>query len=350
MPITYSQAGVDIDRGDALVERIKKLAKPTRIPEVVTDIGGFAGLCALPSGLVDPIMVSGTDGVGTKLDVAFATGVHDSVGIDLVAMCVNDIITCGARPLFFLDYFAIGKLDLDVGEAVVRGIAEGCKQASCALLGGETAEMPGMYEPGKYDLAGFAVGIVERAKILDGSKVKTGDVVIGVASSGLHSNGYSLTRKVIFERMGLRVEHKLPGTEMTVGEALLVPTRIYVRAVRELLGALGDDVHGLSHITGGGLPGNLPRVLPEGLGAQLDLDVFERPAIFRVIAEGGPVEEHEMRRTYNLGVGLVVITSPEAEKKALEVLAAAGEKAFRLGEVIHVGAEVEFEDRVRFER
>ncbi len=350
MPITYSQAGVDIDRGDALVERIKKLAKPTRIPEVVTDIGGFAGLCALPSGLVDPILVSGTDGVGTKLEVAFATGVHDTVGIDLVAMCVNDIITCGARPLFFLDYFATGKLDVVTAESVVRGIADGCKQSGCALLGGETAEMPGMYEAGKYDLAGFAVGVVERAKILDGSKCKAGDVVLGVASSGLHSNGFSLTRKVIFERLGLSVQDKLPGTDTTVGEALIVPTRIYVRAVRELLAALGEHVHGLSHITGGGLPGNLPRVLPDGLGARVDLDVFERPAIFRVIAEGGPVEESEMRRTYNLGVGLVVIAAAEHEKQALEVLAAAGETAFRLGEVIELGTEVEFEDRVRFTR
>lgn len=350
MPITYSQAGVDIDRGDALVERIKKLAKPTRIPEVVTDIGGFAGLCALPSGLVDPILVSGTDGVGTKLDVAFATNVHDTVGIDLVAMCVNDIITCGARPLFFLDYFATGKLDVDTGEAVVRGIAEGCKQSGCALLGGETAEMPGMYEPGKYDLAGFAVGIVERAKILDGSKAQAGDVVIGVASSGLHSNGFSLTRKVIFERMGLGVQDKLPGTDVTVGDALIVPTRIYVRAVRELLSAVGDSVRGLSHITGGGLPGNLPRVLPDHLGAQIDLGVFERPAIFRVIAEGGPVEESEMRRTYNLGVGLCVIVAPDAAARALEVLEAAGERAFRLGEVIDVGPGIEFEERVRFAR
>ncbi len=348
MPITYSQAGVDIDRGDALVERIKKLAKPTRIPEVVTDIGGFAGLCALPKGLVDPILVSGTDGVGTKLDVAFATGVHDTVGIDLVAMCVNDVITCGARPLFFLDYFATGKLELDVGEAVVRGIAEGCKQAGCALLGGETAEMPGMYEPGKYDLAGFVVGVVDRAKILDGSRSKPGDVVIGVASSGLHSNGFSLTRKVIFERMGLRVQDKLPGTNSTVGEALLVPTRIYVNAVRDLLAEVGDGVRGLSHITGGGLPGNLPRVLPDHLGANLDLGVFERPAIFRLIAEGGPVEESEMRRTYNLGVGLCVVTSPDSAARAIEVLEAAGETAFRLGEVVDVGPGVEFEDRVRF--
>ncbi|MDC3953629.1 phosphoribosylformylglycinamidine cyclo-ligase [Polyangium jinanense] len=350
MPITYSQAGVDIDRGDALVERIKKLARPTRIPEVVADVGGFAGLCALPSGLVDPILVSGTDGVGTKLKVAFAANVHDTVGQDLVAMCVNDVITVGARPLFFLDYFATGTLELDVGEAVVRGIAEGCKLAGCALLGGETAELPGMYAPGEYDLAGFAVGVVERAKMLDGTKARAGDVVLGVASSGLHSNGYSLARKVLFERMGLGIHDQVPGLGRTAAEALLVPTRIYARAVRELLAALPEAVRGLSHITGGGLPGNLPRVLPEGLGARLDLSAYERPAIFRVIAEQGPVEEAEMRRTFNLGVGLVVVVAPEAEAAALGALRGAGEQAFRLGEVIEVGADVPFEDRVQFDR
>src|SRR3954469_15439992 len=205
MAITYRQAGVDIDAGDALVDRIVRLARPTRIPEVVADVGGFAGLCAVPQGLKDPILVSGTDGVGTKLKVAFATGVHDTVGIDLVAMCVNDVITVGARPLFFLDYFATGKLDVDVGEAVIRGIADGCKLAGCALLGGETAELPGMYADGEYDLAGVSVGVVDRAKILDGTRVFAGDVVLGVASSGLHSNGYSLARKVIFEKMGVGI-------------------------------------------------------------------------------------------------------------------------------------------------
>lgn len=348
MAITYSQAGVDIDRGDALVERIKKLAKPTRIPEVLSDVGGFAGLCALPSGMVEPILVSGTDGVGTKLKVAFAAGVHDTVGQDLVAMCVNDVITCGARPLFFLDYFATGKLELDVGEAVVKGIADGCKLAGCALLGGETAELPGMYADGEYDLAGFAVGVVERAKILDGSRVKKGDVVLGVASSGLHSNGYSLARKVLFERLGLGIHDQVPGLGKTAAEALLVPTRIYARAVKELFAAVGEGVHGLSHITGGGLPGNLPRVLPEGLGARLDLSVFERPGIFRVIAEFGPVEEAEMRRTFNLGVGLVVVVAPSQAEAALAALSASGEQAFRLGEVIEVGADVEFEARVVF--
>ena len=348
MAITYSQAGVDIDRGDALVERIKKLAKPTRIPEVLADVGGFAGLCALPSGMIDPILVSGTDGVGTKLKVAFAAGVHDTVGQDLVAMCVNDVITVGARPLFFLDYFATGKLNLDEGEAVIRGIADGCKLAGCALLGGETAELPGMYADGEYDLAGFAVGVVERAKILDGSRIRAGDVVLGVASSGLHSNGYSLARKVIFEKMGLGIHDEVPGLGKTAAQALLVPTRIYAAAVRALLTKVGEGVRGLSHITGGGLPGNLPRILPDGLGAKLDLSTFKRPAIFQVIAENGPVEEAEMRRTFNVGVGLVAVVAKDAVDAAMEALLSAGEEVFRFGEVIEVGAEVAFEDRVVF--
>src|SRR5580693_3091370 len=227
MAITYREAGVDIDAGDALVDRIARLAAPTRIPEVIAGVGGFAGLCGLPAGLAEPVLVSGTDGVGTKLKVAFATGVHDTVGIDLVAMCVNDVITVGARPLFFLDYFATGKLDVDVGEAVIRGVAEGCKLAGCALLGGETAELPGMYAAGEYDLAGFAVGVVERAKMLDGKQARAGDVVLGVASSGLHSNGYSLARRVLEGEMKLAMTERLPALGTTVGEALLVPTKIY---------------------------------------------------------------------------------------------------------------------------
>src|SRR5688572_17262637 len=232
MPISYRDAGVDIDAGNALVSRIAKLAKTTRTVEVVADIGGFAGLCAIPAGMREPIMVSGTDGVGTKLKVAFATGVHDSVGIDLVAMCVNDIICCGARPLFFLDYFGTGKLDVDVGEAVIRGIAEGCKQAGCALLGGETAELPGMYADGEYDLAGFSVGIVEKSEILDGRRMQAGDAVIGVASSGLHSNGYSLARRVLLDKMGLKMTDAFPtDPSRTVGQVLITPTRIYAKAV-----------------------------------------------------------------------------------------------------------------------
>jgi phosphoribosylformylglycinamidine cyclo-ligase len=347
MALTYRQAGVDIDAGDALVDRIARLARPTRIPEVIADVGGFAGLCGLPAGLAEPVLVSGTDGVGTKLKVAFAAGVHDTVGIDLVAMCVNDVITVGARPLFFLDYFATGKLDVDVGEAVIRGVAEGCKQSACALLGGETAELPGMYAPGEYDLAGFAVGVVDRAKMLDGKQARVGDVVLGVASSGLHSNGYSLARRVVEGEMKLGIHSPWPGVGTTVGEALLVPTKIYAAAVRALIEACGAEVHGLSHITGGGLGGNLPRVLPDGLGARLDLGSYERPAIFRAIAEGGPVEEGEMRRTFNLGVGLCAVVAPGAAERAIAALAGAGERAWRLGEVIEVG-DVAYEDRVRF--
>jgi phosphoribosylformylglycinamidine cyclo-ligase len=347
MAITYRQAGVDIDAGDALVDRIARLARPTRIPEVIADVGGFAGLCAVPGGLAEPILVSGTDGVGTKLKVAFAAGVHDTVGIDLVAMCVNDVITVGARPLFFLDYFATGKLDVDVGEAVIRGVAAGCKTAGCALLGGETAELPGMYAPGEYDLAGFAVGVVDRQKMLDGKQARPSDVVIGVASSGLHSNGYSLARRVIEGEMKLGVNDPLPGTGLTVAAALLVPTRIYAAAARALVDACGPALHGLSHITGGGLGGNLPRVIPEGLGARIDLGSYERPAIFRVIAEGGPVDEDEMRRTFNLGVGLCAVVAPEGAATALSALGAAGERAWVLGEIVEVG-DVPYEERVRF--
>jgi phosphoribosylformylglycinamidine cyclo-ligase len=347
MAITYRQAGVDIDAGDALVDRIARLAKPTRIPEVLADVGGFAGLCAVPAGLHEPVLVSGTDGVGTKLKVAFATGVHDTVGIDLVAMCVNDVITVGARPLFFLDYFATGKLDVDVAEAVVRGIANGCTQAGCALIGGETAELPGMYAAGEYDLAGFSVGVVERGKMLDGKKARPGDVLVGVASSGLHSNGYSLARRVIEGEMKLGMNDHVAALGGTVGAALLTPTRIYARAVRALLDACGAAVHGLSHITGGGLGGNLPRVLPEGLGATVALGSYQRPAIFDVIARGGPVEEDELRRTFNLGVGLVAVLEKDHVAAALEALRGAGEAAWVLGEVIEVGA-VAYEERVRF--
>jgi phosphoribosylformylglycinamidine cyclo-ligase len=345
--ITYRQAGVDIEAGDALVDRIAGLARATRIPEVIGDVGGFAGLCAVPSGLHEPVLVSGTDGVGTKLKVAFATGVHDTVGIDLVAMCVNDVITVGARPLFFLDYFGTGKLDVGVGEAVIRGVAEGCKQAGCALLGGETAELPGMYATGEYDLAGFAVGVVERGKILDGKAARPGDVVIGVASSGLHSNGFSLARRVLEVEMKIGVRDHVERLGTTLGEALLVPTKIYAAVTRALLDTLGPDLRALSHITGGGLGGNLPRVLPDGLGARLDLGSYARPAIFGLIAEGGPVEEAEMRRTFNLGVGLCAVVAPHAAARAIDAARAAGEVAWPLGEVIDVG-DVAYEERVRF--
>ncbi len=331
MAITYRDAGVDIDAGDELVERIKPLASRTRIPEVLADVGGFAGLCSLPSGIVDPVLVSGTDGVGTKLKVAFATGQHTTIGQDLVAMCVNDVVTCGARPLFFLDYFACGHLDVDVAEQVIAGIADGCHLAGCALLGGETAELPGMYPKGEYDLAGFAVGVVSKHKILGPARVRVTDAVIGIASTGLHSNGYSLARWVIEQRLALRLDTYHADLGCTVAEALLRPTRIYARSVAALAESLGDDLHALCHVTGGGVPGNLPRVLPDGTKAVVRLP--EPPAVFRFLEQGGPVSPEEMARTFNLGVGLVAVVADQAAEKARAVLAPFGDPTFLLGEV-----------------
>jgi phosphoribosylformylglycinamidine cyclo-ligase len=315
-PLTYRDAGVDIDAGDELVERIKPHVRRTFRPEVIGDLGGFGGLFAVPRGYTDPVLVSGTDGVGTKLKVAFATGKHDTIGIDLVAMCVNDVAVSGAEPLFFLDYFASGKLDVAVGEAVVKGIAEGCRQAGCALIGGETAELPGMYTDGEYDLAGFAVGIVERGKILDGKSIRPGDVVIGVQSSGLHSNGYSLARKV------LTIDHD--------ADALLAPTRIYVRAVRAALAAA--DVKGVAHITGGGLVENPPRVLGDGLIMRLDEKAWPQLPVFQKIAASG-VARSEMRRTFNCGLGLVVVVAAGDADKVRAAFEQAGERAFIVGDI-----------------
>lgn len=330
MAVTYRQAGVDIDLATTLIERIKPLAARTKTPYVLEGIGGFAGLCSLPKGLEEPILVSGTDGVGTKLKVAFATNKHDTIGRDLVAMCVNDVITTGAMPLFFLDYFATGKLSADVGADVISGIAEGCAQAGCALIGGETAELPGMYADGEYDLAGFSVGVVDRKDLLGPARVTKTDAIIGVASSGLHSNGYSLARRVIETELGLSLNAHSDVLGRSVGEALLEPTRIYARAVSALKASLGADLHALCHVTGGGLPENLPRVLPDGVAAIID---GARPwaPIFRLIAEGGPVELAEMRRTFNLGIGLVAVVSNAAAQRSIEVLQAAGEDAWHLG-------------------
>jgi phosphoribosylformylglycinamidine cyclo-ligase len=345
--LTYKQSGVDIDAGDELVERIKPLAAATRIAEVVSDVGGFAGLCRVPEGIEDPVLVSGTDGVGTKLKIAFATGVHDTIGQDLVGMCVNDVVTCGARPLFFLDYFATGKLDVGVGERVVAGIAAACKESGCALLGGETAELPGMYAPGEYDLAGFAVGVVARKRIVDGSRVAEGDVVLGLPSSGLHSNGYSLARKALLEVMKLDLGAKPPELGgRTVGEALLEPTRLYARAVAALLSA-GVDVRAMSHITGGGLPGNLPRVLPDGLGLRIE-NRWKRAAIFDLIQRGAGVDEHEMRRAFNLGVGFVMVVPVGEALLASEALLAVGEEPLALGRIVRVPADRAFEERVEY--
>lgn len=345
--ISYRDAGVDIDAGDALVERIKPFAKATRIPEVLADVGGFAGLCAVPQGIDDPVLVSGTDGVGTKLKVAFLTGVHDTIGFDLVGMCVNDIVTTGARPLFFLDYFGTGKLDVGVAESVIKGIAEACRESQCALLGGETAELPSMYAAGEYDLAGFAVGVVARSKIVDGKRVTPGDRVIGVASSGLHSNGYSLARRVLLDADALALTPPDAPPELggkTVAEALLAPTRLYARHVKEVLSA-GIDVRAMSHITGGGIPGNLPRVLPEGLGVRIGR-AWKRPAIFELLSK--KVDEAEMRRVFNLGVGFVFVVAPGDLDRANAALSAIGETPIDLGEVITMPPETDFEARVVF--
>jgi phosphoribosylformylglycinamidine cyclo-ligase len=333
MAVTYRDAGVDIDAADSLIDRIKPLARATRTAEVLEDVGGFAGLCSLPTDITDPVLVSGTDGVGTKLKLAFETGIHHTVGQDLVGMCVNDVATCGARPLFFLDYFATGKLDVDVAEQVIRGIADGCKLAGCALIGGETAELPGMYPDGEYDLAGFSVGVVSRSRILGPARVKVGDVVIGVASSGLHSNGYSLARKVIQQTMGLSLDRHVPELGTTVGEAMLVPTRIYPKAVQALSGKVGEGLHALCHVTGGGLTGNLPRVMPDGTVAKVKMD-HHRPAIYDLIEHGGPVDKSEMLRTFNLGVGLVALVAADQADAAVAALSAAGERAWIMGEVV----------------
>lgn len=346
MGLTYKAAGVDVEAGDSLVERIKPLAARTRIPELVAGIGGFAGLCAIPTGLEEPILVSGTDGVGTKLKVAFLTDRHGTVGQDLVAMCVNDIVTCGARPLFFLDYFATGALDVDRAASVIAGIAHGCELAGCALLGGETAEMPGFYAKGEYDLAGFAVGVVDKKKIIDGSRVTPGDVVIGVHSSGLHSNGYSLARRVLLEHAGLSLEAVHPKLGEPLADALMRPTLIYAKTVRALLDAC--DVHALSHITGGGLPGNVPRVLPPGVGVALDASRWERPAIFSLIQELGDVAEDEMRLAFNIGIGLVAIVTPDQADAAIAAVVAAGGRADRIGVVEKVADGVVDEAAVRF--
>jgi phosphoribosylformylglycinamidine cyclo-ligase len=328
--LTYRDAGVDIDAGDELVQRIKPLAQSTRTEHVLGAIGGFAGLCSIPSDIEDPVLVSGTDGVGTKLKLAFELQRHDTIGIDLVAMCVNDIITVGARPLFFLDYFATSKLDVDQGEAVVKGIAEGCRQAECALLGGETAELPGFYATGEYDLAGFAVGVVSRKRIIDGKAVAAGDHLVGLASSGLHSNGFSLARRALLDGDAARSLSEPFSGQETLGEALLRPTRIYVQAAGI---GLAHDVHAMCHITGGGLPENLPRVTPAGLGLSISTSAWKPDPLFALIQKHGEVADAEMRRTFNMGVGFTMIVSPERSSSLLEALRESGEDAFLLGEV-----------------
>ena len=324
MALSYCDAGVDIDEGDALVERLKPHARRTMRPEVLAGIGGFGGLFEIPRGYTEPVLVAGTDGVGTKLKIAFQSGRHETVGIDLVAMSANDVVVCGAEPLVFLDYYATSKLRAAEGEKVIAGIAEGCVRAGCALIGGETAELPGFYSEGEYDLAGFCVGVVEKSRILDGSRVRATDAVLGIASTGLHSNGFSLARKVLLERAGLRLEGPLL-------DELLAPTAIYARDCLALRDAF--DVHAFAHITGGGLPGNLPRVLPAGHRAALSTSAWPRPEIFGRIQELGEVTDQEMLRTFNCGIGMCAVLRREDVEGARGLLGRRGLRAWEIGVV-----------------
>ena len=336
--LSYRDAGVNIDAGNKFVEKIKSSVASTNRPGVMGSLGGFGGLFELPTNYLQPVLVSGTDGVGTKLKLAIDLNKHDTIGIDLVAMCVNDILVLGAEPLYFLDYYATGELNTEIAASVVEGIAEGCRQSNAALIGGETAEMPGMYGKGDYDLAGFCVGVVEKQKIIDGSKVKTGDAIIALASSGPHSNGYSLIRKII------EVSHADLNTtfgnatfgehETTLGDALLAPTRIYVKALRALLDKF--DIHAMAHITGGGLLENIPRVLPENTQAVLNSDSWQLPEVFQWLQKNGNVEMNEMYRTFNCGIGMVLITSADEADAIVSALNKNGENAWRLG-IIEAG-------------
>jgi phosphoribosylformylglycinamidine cyclo-ligase len=335
--LTYRDAGVDIDAGDALVEAIKPIAKRTHRPGVLAGIGGFGAMFEIPPGQYrEPVLVSSTDGVGTKLKLAIELGKHDTIGIDLVAMCVNDIVVQGAEPLFFLDYFATGKLDNAVAAQVIAGIGRGCEQAGCALVGGETAEMPGLYAPGEYDLAGFTVGVVEKSRIIDGSAVRANDTLIGIASSGPHSNGYSLIRRIV-EVTRADLGQSLEGR--TLGDTLLEPTRIYVKSLLALTQTL--PVRAAAHITGGGLPGNLPRVLPDGTRAVIDNRAWRRPAVFDWLQKGGNVADVEMYRTFNCGIGMVLVVAPGDAERALTILQERGESAHIIGHIEPHSGEAE---------
>jgi phosphoribosylformylglycinamidine cyclo-ligase len=336
--LSYKDAGVDIDAGNALIERIKGVAKRTRRPEVMTGLGGFASLFELPQGYKQPVLVSGTDGVGTKLRLAMDMNKHDTIGIDLVAMCVNDLIVGGAEPLFFLDYYATGKLNVDIAADVVSGIGDGCELSGIALVGGETAEMPGMYEGEDYDLAGFCVGIAEKEEIIDGSKVATGDTLIALASSGPHSNGYSLVRKII-EVSNADLDQDLDGQPLK--DALIAPTKIYVKSVLKLINA--NDVHALCHITGGGFQENIPRVLPATAKAVINTNSWDLPPVFKWLQEKGNVEAFEMYRTFNCGVGMIACVPADKADAAVALLNAEGEQAWIIG---HIEDAVEGEEQV----
>lgn len=332
--LSYKDAGVNIDAGNTLVERIKGAVKETRRPEVMGGLGGFGALCALPQKYREPILVSGTDGVGTKLRLAMDLKRHDTIGIDLVAMCVNDLIVQGAEPLFFLDYYATGKLDVDIASSVIKSIAAGCKQSGCALVGGETAEMPGMYHGEDYDIAGFCVGVVEKTKIIDGSKVKAGDVIIALGSSGPHSNGYSLIRKILqlsqIDPVTIQLENK------SLADHLLAPTRIYVKNILALIEKV--DIHAIAHITGGGFWENIPRVLPANTQAQIDGASWQWPAIFSWLQQTGNVTTHEMYRTFNCGVGMLIIIPAKEVSDTLQLLNQIGENAWQIGKIVAINA------------
>ena len=330
--LTYADAGVDIEKADGLVETIKKIAKKTRRTGVMGEIGGFGGLFSLnTANMKNPVLVSSTDGVGTKLKIAFLMNRHDTVGIDLVAMCVNDIAVQGARPLFFLDYLATGKLETGTVTDIIKGIGEGCIQADCALIGGETAEMPGFYRENEYDLAGFAVGIVDNSKIVDGSEIRPGHQIIGIASSGLHSNGYSLVRRICFEVLGLKVDSHVPELGKTLGEELITPTRIYSETIQSLVRDL--PIQGLAHITGGGIMDNIVRIIPRACGIAIKKGSWDIPPIFPLLQEAGNVDEREMMRTFNNGIGLVAVVPEEKVQEVLNRLTGSGEKAWAIGEV-----------------
>lgn len=326
--LSYRDAGVDIDAGEALVSAIKPIAQATKRPGVLDQLGGFGALFEVPKHYKEPILVSGTDGVGTKLKLAIELGIHDTIGIDLVAMCANDLIVQGAEPLFFLDYFATGKLDIDTAKTIMAGIGQGCQQAGAALIGGETAEMPGLYQQQDYDLAGFCVGVVEKSKIINGTLSQAGDVIIGLASSGVHSNGFSLVRKIIETH---DVSLALPFEGTTLGATLLTPTRIYVKSVLAVLQQF--PVHAICHITGGGLPGNLPRVLADGLRAELNSNSWDAPPIFHWLQTQGNVERKEMYRTFNCGIGLVLIVAADVADDVLQQLKKSGEQASIIGQL-----------------
>jgi len=330
---TYRDAGVDIDAGDEFVDRIKPLVRSTFRPEVLTDLGGFGGLFRLQTKKYeDPVLVSGTDGVGTKLKIAFMMDKHDTVGIDLVAMCVNDIAVSGAEPLFFLDYFATGKLAVPKAQQVVSGIADGCRQAGCALIGGETAEMPSFYSDGEYDLAGFAVGVVDRPKMIDGKAIQPGDAIVGLSSSGLHSNGYSLARRVLFDKAKLTVTSRLPELDRSLGDILLTPTRIYAKQILTLIQEC--PIKGIAHITGGGITENLPRVFPAGVRARINRKSWTVPPIFQVLSRLGEVEREEMYRVFNMGIGLIVIVPAHAADTVVARATELGDPAFRIGDMM----------------